>query len=367
MFNYMGCVVVMMSILIITRETFLERYDNERTRDLIRYALRAWDGFLAERNVSEADLFLELRTPESKQRRYVMLDQFVQYLKKGRHPRSVRMYFQYVKAWLRQNEIEIEDWKVKTEIRFPKMQYERVRGIDCAMLRNLRENSTPMYRAVWDFLIYTGARDGSEALALEWGWIDFAVSPPKITIPAAHAKTRQERITFAGADSETWLRAQRKARALEPDGTKVFRVQKKDGTWRDITYDAAYQYFRRMRAKLGYTAKGSNGRYHFHPHAIRGFTLASISKAAGEEFAHALLGHKEKVGQYFAKGTTDETARQDYVSALPHLLLTEEGRLRDENKKLKDTIQKTDTIETEIERIKRFLARHPEFAKEFGK
>ena len=88
-----------------------------------------------------------------------------------------------------------------------------------------------------------------------------------------------------------------------------------------ITYDGFYTYLKKIRNKLGLTARTSSGVFHFKPHKFRGYTENKLSKAVGEEYAHAITGHGNYLGQYFSGGTTDAEAGEDYRKAIKDLTI----------------------------------------------
>lgn len=370
-----------MSLLTVTRADFLGRYDKENTRGLIGCAFLCWDSFIRSKSLAEADIISELRKESNKAKRYVLLDQFVQFAKvqpKRKDPTrlldasTVKMYFQYVKAWLKYNEIELDDSKIKSEIRFPKKVKDRVRGIDGTMIYNMIKLCSPFYQGVFYCLTYSLKRIRSELLNMQWSWIDFTKSPLQIIIPGAVTKTSEERITFLGMEAEEWLRKERENRKDEPLEQYVFRTLKLNTKthareWRRLSYNAAYKYFAKRRITLGYDAKSSTGRYHFRPHKLRAYGESMISRAVGEEFAHAIAGHGENLGMYFKGGTTDEQARQDYIKSMPMLAISPEGKLRDENEKLKEQNLAINEVKRKQELLEAFLQSNPRFAKEFAR
>lgn len=355
-----------MSLLTTLRNEFINRYDRQKTQCLAVTALKAWDDFLATKNYNEGDLFFELRKPESKTRRYIILDQFVQFCKQDKFPTTIRTYFNYVKGWLKYNEVELDNDKIKTDIKFPKPVRDRVRGVDRTMIRGLIEMCNQFYKGLWYVLAYTAMRI-SEALNMKWAWIDFAVSPLKITIPGRYTKTGQERITFAGGEAEEWLRTtyEEQQKTIPKEKLKDEYVFAKNG--KRISYFAAWDYFDRRRKKLGFVERGSNGFYHYRPHKYRGYAENKIGRGdGGAEFAHSILGHTKGLIEYNQSGATDEDARKDYESALPYLIISDEQRYKDENEKLKDQNAVIQEIKRKQELLEAFLESNPGLAKQFA-
>ena len=302
-----------MSLLKVTRESFMERYDKAKTRTNIRYTFVAWDHFLTDNNINEADLFLRMR--DGKEDPYRILDAVVQYWKvpheycgkKG--ATTIQNYFNFLKAWVKYNGIRLDNDDIRSHIKFPKPVRERVRGIDKAMIRNTIQLCNAFYRGLWYVLAYTGMRIDSECLNMKWSWIDFRTSPLMIIIPGQHTKTSQERMTFAGGEAEKWLR--QRYESLKPQQTDFVFVNPRTG--RKLTYGAAYTYFARRRGNLELVERGANGRYHYHPHKYRAYTENKLAKGADSEFAHSILGHTKDLISYNQGGATEQDALNDYT------------------------------------------------------
>lgn len=299
-----------MSLLQVNRSDFTQRYQKPKTKIQIETMFAAWDNYLSFKKITESDLILELRKDENRVKKYIMLDQLIQYWfttgKNGRRdPSTIKNYFNFLKGWLKYNEIELDNDKIKQNVRFPKKVRDRVRGIDRDIIRSFLKLCEEPFRGFFFVLIYTGVRDNSEGINMEWSWIDFNTSPLTITLPGAYTKTGQERITFAGGEAEEWLIKNRR------DGGRVF----------SFSYDTMYKYFRRIRGHMKLTEKGSSNFYHFRPHKFRGYCENKLAKAVNPEFAHSIMGHTDGLIEYNQGGTTDDETRRDYIKAIPELYI----------------------------------------------
>lgn len=283
-----------MSIIRVSREDFIRRYESIETKITVIKALKKWDKFLQSKSLIEADLFNSLRSDTGNQK-YILLDQL------SRFP-VPQVWFTYIKAWIKYNDISLDNDKIKEYVRWPKKMKEREKGIDRDIVRQFLENLNPFYRIVVLVAAVTGMRIRSELInKMEWAWIDFESDPIKITIPARYTKMKQERITFATPQVKEELlklKANSKTNLVFPK-----------------SYDAFYNHLCIIRDKLGLTERKMNGMFQFKPHRFRGFTENKLSKIIGEEYAHAITGHGNYLNQYFAGGTTDVEAGNDYKKA----------------------------------------------------
>lgn len=343
-----------MSLLSITREQFLNRYDKPKTKSQATVALIAWDRFVSHMLVSEPDLILQLKQNEKE--RYRVLDHVVQFWKNARnpkafarkrHPTTISTYFIYVKAWLKFNEVEISDDKIKDAVRFPKAIRERVRGMDQPMIFKMYDRATPWYKALIVFQACTGMRIG-EALNARMSWIDFESDPPKITIPGEYTKTGQERITF-----------------LTPEAVRHIKEIAKGDIIFDKSYQSVWNYMDRLRKDCGFTERGSNGQYHVRIHKLRGFAENKIGRAVDSEFAHTILGHTKDLIQYNQGGTTDDEAAEDFKKAIPSLTISTNHKLLDENERLKEQANSIKEIKRQQDLLTAFLSAHPQLAEQF--
>lgn len=301
-------------MLNISREQFYNRYDKIKTQKQAMVALIAWDRFVQHMLADENEIISYLKTQTNT--KYLLLDHMVQFWKmarnpndfnRTRHPTTIATYFVYVKAWLKLNEVELDDSKIKDYIRFPKSTQERVRGINREMVQQMYDLANPMYKALIVFLCATGMRIG-EALKTEMSWIDFTSDPPKVTIPAAVTKTGQERITFLTPEAVKWIRQ------IHPE---------QEGVIFPVSYQSVWSYFNSLRRRCGFIERGTNGFFHTRLHKFRGFCENRLARSVDPEYAHTILGHKKDLIQYHQGGTTDEDAAADYKLAIPELTISE--------------------------------------------
>ena len=372
-----------MSIITITRSSFLKRYIPSTAR-IVRTSLAKWDQFcftLSMENQGmvpyepaspkyienfekfnaqkfESEFFIEMRKEENKNKRYVILDMLVQSLLvdgitgKKLDVNTAKPYFNFICAWWRYNEIELDPYKIKN-VKFPKKLLERNIGIDRKMISDIIALCDDMHKGIFLVCTFSGMRI-SEVLSMEHPWIDYDSSPLKISIPGKYTKTKQDRITFVGGDAESWIK---KHRGISGP---VF-VNPKTGN--RYPYASLQKYFDTRRTRLGLTAKKENGRNHIRIHSLRGYAENKLGRGqGGSEFAHSILGHRANLISYNESGKTDDDAANDYKSALPFLSLSEEQTLAVENKTLKDQARIIEDLTRDMQLLRDLIMSHPELA-----
>jgi len=346
-------------MITISRSTFYKRYIPSTAR-VVKTSLRKWDQFcfvmsLEQRGIVpfepgtqkyvenfanfnpilfESEFFLMMRKDENKAKKYVVLDALVQSLlvdgKTGRNldVNTARVFFNFICAWWRLNEIDLDPYKLKA-IKWPKKILERVQGISRKNISDIIALCDDLHKGIFYVCVYSAMRI-DEVLSMSWSWIDFDKQPLKISIPGKYTKTKQDRITFVGNEAATWLKSHKKNDGL------VFSSPR---TGNKMYYSAVWQYFSNRRMKLNLVQQKENGRHHIKIHSFRGYAENKLGRGTGgSEFAHSILGHRENLISYNQSGKTDEDAAADYESALPFLALSEQT-LKDQNTDLKNQLQ----------------------------
>lgn len=333
---------VLMSLITISREQFLDRYEKRKTKIMIQTAFIAWDKFLRHIHSEEADIVQKMRDDQREALR--ILDHMVQVWKKSKSLATIKSYFQYTKAWLKFNDVRLDDDRIKEYVRFPKPIKYRTRGIDKDIIKLLIDNSNPFYRALFIVLASTGIRvDG--VLHMTPSWIDFNSRPAKVTVPGRYAKAGVEYITFLTPEAERKIRDMIKQRKLNDD---------------EVIFDRSYAtfalYMSKLRKKLNLLEKEPNGKFYVvRIHKYRSFTLNRLSRSVGSEFAHAVLGHGESVGKYFHDGMSDEEAGQDFLKGAYAVTMDESTELKSENERLRDKVNDIDDLKKQMQMLKAAL------------
>lgn len=339
------------------REKWIRRFNTPRTKTQARAALSAYDVFLKNRMGAteikpiqeyEATVFKGLLESDEEER-YLFLDEMVQFWKEqAKSPATIHNYFTFIRSYLRHNRVKTEQEDIKEYVSFPRQVKEIRQPITIPQIKQLLEFCNPQIKALVLVLISSGMRIG-ETLQLRVSDIDVTAKPKRINIRAETTKTKQGREAYIS--TEAWTYLQPFMRGRSPDEL-VF----------EISQPNALAYMHRLRKKTRMTEKYSNGWTHLVTyHTFRAFFHTKATLLHGVEYAHAVLGHGSYLQQYF-RLTAEERAKK-YIELEPYLTVYTDTRAVVENKKLH---MQQDVMNQKLDVIERFLARNPEFRKEFA-
>lgn len=251
---------------------------------------------------------------------YRLLDEYVGYLVKVEvAPHTTKNYLSAVKKWLRFEEVEINNDKVRDMVELPR-QYaitsDRIPTPE--ELRDLVMVSKNRGKALVTILASSGMRIG-ETLSLRVKDIDFAQIPTRIHLRAEATKDRQERWCFVSDEAAALLRDYLGSRISQKD-SYVFlgRHQGLDGNGtpfkqggrevknKPISYWDADVIFTTALRNAGLVEKDDHGRDTIHIHCLRKFFFTRMLAVLGREITEALVGHKEYLDSAYRRYTLDE-------------------------------------------------------------
>lgn len=290
------------------REDFINRYEKQKTREAVNASLKAFDKYREEKiKTDEINYFQEIKKiPENDV--YMELDRIVQFWKsKSLSPKSIQLYFTFTRAWFRVNGIRTFDDLIKSYVKMPKVLKEKSSPMTHEMAKKIRDSMQPKYALYFEFICYSGARLGGEALNIEVRDVTFG-DPIRLRIRAEIAKTGTERITFVPISLKEGLLNLVKGKK-ETD--KVF----------DFTYQAYYKHFTHIRKSLKFMEKKKNGRnYALNPYKARKYAKTNISMATDSDFSEHILGHENGVkGTYYE--AEDDVLAEMYKKAVDKITL----------------------------------------------
>lgn len=280
-----------------SRDDWLEgvflKSNSENSRNSAIKALKKWDLFLKEKHPDKTEelILRELNRLKDSPDVYNFLNQFTQFLTLQKiSARTVRLYFMFIKSWLRNNGIRLNNDDIKQFVRFPKYLRELRRPLTKEMISLLLTKSPPRLKALLLSLTSSGARL-SELLQLRMKDIDFSKDPIEINIRAETTKTREERISY-----------------LSMEAVAAINKLAKDKLSTDVIFTSSFNKgsilnveirFRNARRRAGLDAKYANGMHHVNLHAFRAYFHTQATKVLGGDIAHALIGHHTYLDQYF--------------------------------------------------------------------
>lgn len=334
-----------MTLLTITRDDFISRYEKENTRCVIHNAFLAFDKFLTKQGQNEADFIIKLKKLVKSEEQdeqtevYRLLDRMITLWSKDKSAVTIRAYFDFVKQWLRYNGIRIEDYLIKQFVKFPKETKSRPVPITREIIKKLVDLSPLEYKVYFLMGASGGFRSKKELLGLQVSDIDFKIKPTKVTVRKELAKNNIERITFITPEATEYLQ-------------ELIRNKKPTEQVFDFSYKMIHDHITNLRPIVGMADKegdGKKGRYHLRLNKLRKFCETNISNSPipgteSDEFAHAILGHEKYLMTYYE--VPDAEMAKMYEAAIPKLTITKEHQYKDENENLKQKV-------SEVEELKR--------------
>lgn len=276
-----------------TREDWLNRYEEGKTRNQAKIALRALDSFTKVKFESEQALIDHCNSPID-DKKYLVLDSIIQFWDNELEfsPATIRNYFSFVRSYLRRFGVKTYKEDLREFVKLPKKIKERKEPLSREVAKRIIEVSDPRYKMFWIFLASTGMRIG-EAIECRKSWLDLRFLKNYglvlVKIPAPDTKESSERYTFLTGQCWELVKPYYDSRILDSD--KLL----------DISYDAAEEYIAWVRNKLQLLDKYSTGFYKTSIHSFRSFTRTVLSDKCGLEFAWYILGQEGYLPTYYRK------------------------------------------------------------------
>jgi integrase len=332
-----------------TRNEFLDRYNSQKTKDMVSLSLKNFDRYCqkAFTNVSEADIYQQLRDAKEEQR-YLFLDKMVTFWTGQKiAPSSIKVFFTYVKAWLRTQGIKATNEEVKVYVKFPKKHRETRKPLTVETIKTVLDFCDKKYRAFFLFQLSSGMREG-ETLALRVKDLDVTSNPVLVHVRAETTKLKVERFTFISTEAYNALKPLLEGKM--PDD-KLFGMNQK----------ALIMYISKLRRKAKLTDKYKavdddkicTRRYHVNIHAFRSFFRTRASDIIGLEAAYFLIGQEGYLSQYYR--LTEDDATKKYRQLEPYITISDEQRLKTELEKKTDELNKAEDVDTRLAKLEDYI------------
>lgn len=313
-------------------------------------AIKIFDEFLIQIKKRESSLIQELKNMENKPEFYLFLNSYIQFLNKRKLTRgSIDIHFSFLKSYLRYQGIRIYREDVSQFVNLPRRITELKSPLTVDIIRTLIDSASAEMRALLLVLASSGMRI-SEALQLKLQDIDLKSDPVTLRIRAESTKTRQERKGFISKEAVKYL-------------TPIIQNKKPY----DFVFCEIYSHnslitkesiFNKLRRKCNLLQKYDNERrYHVNIHSFRAFFHTQATKVLGGDTAHALIGHRKYLDQYFR--LTPEEQGELYKKLEPNITIYGDQKVHAQNKILKEQanrfeelMKKQAELEAKIERLK---------------
>lgn len=246
---------------------------------------------------------------------------------KAKNPKTIKMYFGYVKTYLRvchAIKLSLED--VKDYVKIEKPLKEARQPIPLPVLKTILHHANPLRRCMYLCLISSGMRIG-ELLSLKKGNFFTNEKPVRVRLHAKDTKTRDSRETYISSEAFEKLKP-----LLDSKGDDEYIFHKLSTVYGGVKNEV--KYFMRLRRKLNLDGRVNiSNRALYTLHGMRGYFATQASHVHGEQYSNRLLGHEGFLPNYYQ--ISEKERGEMYLKLEPHLNIESVKVVADENK---DTI-----------------------------
>jgi len=284
--------------------------------------------------------------PDKFSQLYGFINDFVQYqvsIKKS--PATIRIYTMFIKSFLRQFGIRINNDDMKQFVHFPKLVKELRQPMTLDTIKLLLSKTGRKYRSMILISVSSGSRFAEILQSKVSDYTEIPIGDKTVIqfrLRAGTTKTREERLTYIS--HEAWKEMQPLLVGKKPSDYVFIKE------WNQNTVIKAEDAFNQLRKRCGLLEKYGNGfNYHVNFHSFRAFFLTKATQKVGENIAHAWIGHHKYLDQYF-RLTVEERAAK-YLEVEPDVTINEETRLKLKLKDKDETIRKLEQNELIIQKL----------------
>ena len=318
-----------------TRAEWLNDYNEPGTKKILKASLKHFDIFLNEIEKKELDFFEYVRNTDEMEL-FRIIDKIKSQLAAKLSPISAKYYLGHIMTWFRANGVSIDQQKFKTKIRWNKVHKELKYTPGREEIQKIIDNSLKLeYKLFYHFAVATGARQ-SEILTLKRKDVDLNNDVPSVHFLAENTKTKQERYSFLTPECTDLLKKFYLSKEIN-DNDPIFHIH----------LVSLQMQFHGLRKRLGNLDKYSSGTSKLSIHRLRAYTKRQLSRNAGDDFAHLILGHAEGLGTY--DGDNIQALREDYTKAIPDLTISLDKKGKEIAEKLSE---QNKLLQQEIELLK---------------
>lgn len=242
---------------------------------------------------------------------YSVLDEYVGWLVEECKvaPNSLKDYLSVGKKFLRFNDTEIINERVRDKVEMPRIYTRtRDRAPTSEEMRSILVHTNTRGKAMITMLSSSGMRVG-ELLSLRVKDIDFFKPPTTIFLRAEVTKDRQARYCFISDEATMFLkdflgeRFNRNEDYIFPTSTRG--REHKTGNL-PMTYWNADNILSTALRATGLEEKDEYGRDVIHIHSLRKSFFSQLVPILGREVVEALMGHKEFLDTSYRRFTEDQ-------------------------------------------------------------
>jgi integrase len=264
---------------------------------------------------------------------------------KKKSPRSIKLYFGFVKTYLRIcHGIKLTNEDIKDYVKLEKPPKEARQPIPLDVLKTMFDRADSKRRCMYLCLISSGMRIG-EAMALKKSNFITNENPVRVILHAKDTKTNESRETYISSEAFEKLKP-----ILDSKGDDDFVFNKYPTVYSGVKNEI--KYFMTLRRRLNLDIKIDNSiRAVYTLHGLRGYFHTKATQVHGEQYANRLDGHTGYLPQYYQ---LSEKERGDmYLKLEPELFIESIKTASDENKDklIEDLTEKMAKMEAKMQRF----------------
>ncbi len=219
---------------------------------------------------------------------------------KAKNPKSIKLYFGYVKSYLRvchAIKLSLED--IKDYVKIEKPLKEERQPIPLPVLKTILHHANPLRRCMYLCLISSGMRIG-ELLSLKKSNFFVNEIPVRVKLHAKDTKTNESRETYISSEAFEKLKP-----ILDSKGEDEYVFHILPTVYGGVKNEVKYFMRLRRRLNLDGRVEGSN-RALYSLHGMRGYFHTIASHVNGEQWSNRILGHTGYLPNYYQLSTKEK-------------------------------------------------------------
>lgn len=278
-----------------TRQTFLDRSDNDSTIANYKKSFKKLDEFLQEQNITESN-FIESLIKLPLHEKYQLLQKLIDSIKPKVSPGTTKQYFDNLFIYFLLEGAPLDYTQKKIRLSFPRKETKHFEGLDEDNIKNLLSHGSVNFQTYMSTLVGAGLRE-TEGLLLEPGMIKFDEYPVRIKIPGRIAKYNIAREPFLPPKNSEKLQDLIKTKQVKP-GQTIFTDNYSKHTLKDFEQQFALI---RTKCNLDTPNRKKYQQNDITLHSFRSFFITTVTDLLNEATAGALAGHSRYMKTYYRK------------------------------------------------------------------
>jgi len=335
----------------ITREEWINRIGTDNSKATYGYMIKKWDDYLASIHHTDKAVLAEFKKENQNPDTYVFLNRFIVYLtKQGLKRGTVHVTFAALRSWCAVNGIMFFNEYINRFCKLPKEIKEQKIPLTHDKIRELvHQSPTKRMKAILLCLMSSGMRI-SECLQIRECDINSSSNPVTIKIRASTTKTKEERTAYIS--QEAWSAT----RLLIGDSKSTDFVFIKGDKFNHSKLISFEVLFSRLRKQCGFTEKYDDDKnYHVNIHSFRAYFHTQATKVIDGDTAHALIGHRQYLDQYFRLSVKERA--ELYLKLEPYVVVSNEARQKVELEEKERQLMEMEDMNERMKKLEAKLSR----------